>query len=275
MTTSLRLYARLTAASAFFLLIAGGMVTSMSAGLSVPDWPLAFGMVFPPMVGPVFYEHGHRLTAAAVSLLTFGLAFWVHRTEERRWVRHLALAAAAGILGQALLGGLTVILKLPAVVSISHACLGQAIFCLLLLLAQATTELPRANVPAQVWKWAAASAGAVYLQLFLGALLRHTGHGLPLHMAWAVGVTLSVVAAAAVGFKASSAQPALTGPAIALSLLLPLQLALGFLAWAIRHTSLVDWSFGVSAAMATAHLAVGALILGSCVILSARAYQSR
>ena len=275
MTPTLRLYARLTAGSAFFLLIAGGMVTSTGAGLSVPDWPLAFGMVFPPMIGGVFYEHGHRLTAGVVSLLTFGLAFWVHRTEERLWVRRLALAAAGGILGQALLGGLTVILKLPAVVSVSHACLGQAIFCLLLLLAQATTDLPQGRAPARVWKAAAGASAAVFLQLFLGALVRHTGHGLTVHIIWAAGATIAVLAAAGLALKASGEQTALKGPAIALGLLIPLQLALGFMALIIRHSALSPLGFRASALMITAHLAAGALILGASVVLAARAYQTR
>ena len=114
-------FARLTAAMTFVLLIAGGLVTSTDSGLSVPDWPLSYGGLFPPMVGGIRYEHTHRLIAGTVAILIFVLAARLRRRESRRWVRGLGDAAATAVLAQALLGGLTVIWLLPPAVSVAHA----------------------------------------------------------------------------------------------------------------------------------------------------------
>src|SRR6187455_1295157 len=117
----LRRFTKLVAASTLFLIFAGAMVTSTGSGLAVPDWPLSYGMLFPPMVGGIFYEHGHRMIAGGVGILIAILAFWLLRAEPRRWVRRLGVAAGLAVIAQALLGGLTVILLLPDAVSISHA----------------------------------------------------------------------------------------------------------------------------------------------------------
>ena len=66
----LHYFAVVLALSTFFLLIVGALVTSNDAGLSVPDWPLSHGQFMPEMVGGVFYEHGHRIVATMVGLLT-------------------------------------------------------------------------------------------------------------------------------------------------------------------------------------------------------------
>src|SRR6478672_1465752 len=81
----LRRFTKFVALSTLFLIFAGAMVTSTGSGLAVPDWPLSYGMLMPPMVGGIFYEHGHRMAAAAVGFLTLVLAFWTWRTEPRRW----------------------------------------------------------------------------------------------------------------------------------------------------------------------------------------------
>src|SRR5688500_6642113 len=124
-------WAKATAAAAFFLLFAGGMGTSTGSGLAVPDWPLSFGGMNPPMIDGIFYEHGHRLIAGVVSLMTLGLLLLSRRSSVPSAARRAAHLAAGGILIQASLGGLTVLLQLPPSVSISHACLGQAVFCVL------------------------------------------------------------------------------------------------------------------------------------------------
>ena len=117
----LHLFAGFTAASTLILIAAGGLVTSTGSGLAVPDWPLSYGMLMPPMVGGVFYEHGHRMIATAVGFLTVILAIWTWRVENRLWVKRLAGIALAAVVLQGLLGGLTVIFLLPTPVSVSHA----------------------------------------------------------------------------------------------------------------------------------------------------------
>src|SRR5262245_28644535 len=133
-------FALLTAASTFALIIAGGLVTSTGSGLAVPDWPLSYGQLFPPMVGGIFYEHGHRMVACTVGILTVLLAVWLQLREPRVWVRRLGLAAVAAIVFQAVLGGITVLFLLPPPVSVAHACLAQAFFCLTVTLAIVTSR---------------------------------------------------------------------------------------------------------------------------------------
>ena len=97
-------FAVLTAASTLFLIFAGGLVTSTGSGLAVPDWPLSYGQLMPPMVGGVFFEHGHRMVAATVGFLTLILSCWIFARERRRWVGWLAACALAAVVLQGLLG---------------------------------------------------------------------------------------------------------------------------------------------------------------------------
>src|SRR5436189_5428135 len=106
-------FALLVAGATFFLIIAGANVTSHDAGLATPDWPLSNGQVFPKMVGNLFWEHGHRLVATTVGLLTIVLTIYLFRKEKRSWVRRLGLFGLIAVIAQGLLGGLTVKLMLP------------------------------------------------------------------------------------------------------------------------------------------------------------------
>ena len=90
---ALHRFAVATAVATLFLIVAGGLVTSTESGLSVPDWPLSYGRLMPPMVGGVFYEHGHRMVATTVGILTVILAAWLARREPRRSVRRLGYLA--------------------------------------------------------------------------------------------------------------------------------------------------------------------------------------
>src|SRR2546425_12607333 len=94
--TGLHRFALFTAGCTLLLLVAGALVTSNDAGLSVPDWPLSYGSLTPPMVGGVRYEHSHRLIASVVGLLTLGLAIWLWLRGPRPWVRRLGLGAPGG-----------------------------------------------------------------------------------------------------------------------------------------------------------------------------------
>ena len=138
-------FACLLAAGTFLLIVAGASVTSNRAGLSVPDWPTSYGypllqFPFSKMVGGIFYEHGHRLIASAVGLLTLILAVWLLRAEQRCGVRYLGLAALGAVLLQGILGGLTVKLFLPPSVSVAHAALAEAFFCITIALAMLTSR---------------------------------------------------------------------------------------------------------------------------------------
>ncbi len=133
---------RALVAATFLLLIAGGLVTSTGSGLAVPDWPLSYGQLMPPMVGGILFEHGHRMIAATIGLLTLILTLVILVRERRGWVRGLALAAFGAVVLQGVLGGLTVLWRLPTPVSVAHACLGQTFFVLVTLLATIYGERP-------------------------------------------------------------------------------------------------------------------------------------
>lgn len=188
-TPWLHRYAVLLAVATWMLIVAGAMVTSTGSGLAVPDWPTTYGynmFTYPysMWVGGIFYEHGHRLIASAVGLLTIGLCVWMCVVERRRWLRRLAFAALAAVIVQGLLGGLTVRYLLPTPISVSHACLAQLFFCMVVSIAVFTS--PRRLRAGRTERAVAGRHGRIgflltamiFIQLLLGAVMRHTESGL-------------------------------------------------------------------------------------------------
>jgi cytochrome c oxidase assembly protein subunit 15 len=178
-------FAVFTAGATLFLIFAGGLVTSTGSGLAVPDWPLSYGMIFPPMIGGIFYEHGHRMVATFVGFLTTVLAIWLWKQEPRRWLRYLGIAAFVAVVLQGVLGGITVLYLLPTPISVAHACLAQTFFCLIVGIALFTSPrwrqpsmllVERGGIPLK--GLAVITTGVIYVQLVLGALMRHTEAGL-------------------------------------------------------------------------------------------------
>src|ERR1700684_51523 len=110
------------------LVVAGAMVTSRDAGLSVPDWPLSYGKLMPKMEGGLRYEHRHRMIATTVGLFTIVSLVWIFRVDRRKWMRTLAIAALLAVIVQGVLGGITVLMLLPWWISSSHATLAQLFF---------------------------------------------------------------------------------------------------------------------------------------------------
>lgn len=279
------------AGATLFLIFVGGLVTSTGSGLAVPDWPLSFGQVFPRMVGGVFYEHGHRMVAATVGFATVLLTLGAFLVETRRPVRMLALAATGTVVAQGLLGGLTVILLLPPAVSVAHACLAQAFLCLAVALAVTTSPSwesmrPTADGGASpVARAARLTAGAVYVQLILGAIMRHTGAGLAIpdfplafgglvppfdrpgvaiHFAHRLGalVVLTAIAWTAATVRRDAGHDRrLAAPALLAVVLVALQVSLG---------ALTVWS-AKAVLPTTAHVAVGAALLATTFALALRA----
>ena len=153
------------AAATLGLLFVGAMVTSTNSGLSVPDWPTTFGQnmyAYPlrEMKGGIFYEHGHRLFASAVGLLTVACAAAAWFWDTRRWIKGLAGAAVIVVCLQGLLGGLTVRYRLPIAVSSSHAGLAATFFCASIWLGWATS---RAWQSAPAWRPQGISTSAFIL----------------------------------------------------------------------------------------------------------------
>jgi len=169
-------FAVFTAACTLALIFVGGLVTSTGSGLAVPDWPLSYGMLMPPMVGGVFFEHGHRMVATFVGLLTTILAVWTARSEPRAGVRRLAWVALAAVVAQGILGGITVKFLLPTPVSVTHACLAQTFFCMTIALAYSTSREFLAGPSsdpdrAHVGPAAILATAVVFLQLAVGAVI--------------------------------------------------------------------------------------------------------
>src|SRR5260370_20551720 len=132
--------ALLVAGATFLLIIAGANVTSHDAGLATSDWPRSNGTFVPRMVGNLFWEHGHRMVATAVGILTIALAVYLQIRERRSWVKRLGWIALGGVIAQGLLGGLTVKMNLPLAVSAAHATLAQLFFLITVSLAVFTSR---------------------------------------------------------------------------------------------------------------------------------------
>src|SRR5437762_10112504 len=182
MNKGLNRFALLVACATFFLIIAGALVTSHDAGLATSDWPLSNGQVFPKMVGNLFWEHGHRLVATTVGILTIVLAVYLQVRERRAWVKRLGWIALGGVVAQGLLGGLTVKLNLPLVVSAAHATLAQLFFLITVSLAVFTSRdwvTPDSSVSengagVSLRTLCVVALAVILTQLVLGATLRHS-----------------------------------------------------------------------------------------------------
>jgi cytochrome c oxidase assembly protein subunit 15 len=136
------------------------------------------------MVGGIRYEHSHRLIASTVGFLILVLAVWLWRAEPRRWVRRLGYLALASVVTQGILGGITVLWYLPDPISIAHASLAQIVFCLTTAIALFTSRgwsQRGSSAPlddAVLRKLAVVSTAWIYVQILIGATMRHTDAGL-------------------------------------------------------------------------------------------------
>ncbi|MBI1738287.1 MAG: COX15/CtaA family protein, partial [Acidobacteria bacterium] len=267
--SGLHKFAILTACWTLFLLVAGALVTSNDAGLAVPDWPLSYGSLTPPMVGGIFYEHGHRMVATVAGILTIILAVWISRRETRAWMRRLGWAALAAVVAQGLLGGLTVKFLLPVPVSVAHACLAQAFFCTVVSLALFTSRWWQSDLlvfedtgSPQLRTLALLTVGVTFVQLALGAAFRHRGIGILPHIVWAAVVLFVGLWTTRTARKRVPGRFGLRLPSIALSALIGTQILLGAATyWAIASTRTAPQPMPVMIWFTVAHVAVGALTL--------------
>jgi cytochrome c oxidase assembly protein subunit 15 len=292
-------YTNLVAACTLLLIAAGGMVTSTGSGLSVPDWPNTYGWFmfsfpFDKWVGGIKYEHSHRLIASTVGFLTVILTIWTWRVDPRPWVRKLGFAALGAVILQGLLGGITVLLKLPAAVSVGHAGLAQLFFCITLSLAVFTSRAwingyggdPAPDAPV-LRRLALTTTAMIYVQILLGATMRHTnagmaiptfplafGHlippvftaGIAIHFAHRVGAVLVTLAILSTTFFVRvhyGARRELVRPAMLLVVLVAAQVALGAFVVLSALQPIIN----------TAHVVNGALVLGTSLVLTLRSYR--
>lgn len=254
--------------STLSLIFFGGLVTSTHSGLSVPDWPLSYGRLMPPMVGGILFEHGHRLVASVVGLLTIATVY-VFRRDPRAWVRRATWAALGLVILQGVLGGLTVLLKLPKPISIAHGTLAQTFFCLTVALAVWTSpawqkdfrsSVSHANIPLP--HIALLLFLSMYGQLVLGAVVRHTGHAIGIHVVNA-GLLLGWIGWIFHRLTGEHAEDkTLWGMSLGIGTLYFLQVSLGLVtllsltvnSWHLRPALAVFWTTG--------HVMVGAALLG-------------
>lgn len=282
---NLHRFAWLLAGLTFLLIVAGASVTSHRAGLAVPDWPTTYGqfMFSFPMskwVGNIFYEHGHRLIASTVGMLTIVLALWLVRAEPRRWVRRLGISALAVVIAQGVLGGLTVKFMLPPPISIAHASLAEAFFCIVVTLAIVTSEkwmqpTQAVQVPEGrlIRRFALASTVAIYIQIILGATIRHADIGLFAHILGAF-VVLGCVIATVFVMQFTVKQKGLVRHAIWLLGLIVAQMALGLTTLMVRVPKSAEGQLStIQVLVPTAHLALGALILATSLALTLQVWR--
>jgi cytochrome c oxidase assembly protein subunit 15 len=289
MSRSLHRFTLLVTGATFILIVAGALVTSHDAGLAAPDWPLSFGQVFPRMVGNLFWEHGHRLIASTVGLLTIGLNVFLILRERRGWVKGLGVIALLAVIAQGLLGGLTVKLLLPLWVSSAHATLAQLFFCTMVSLSVFTSPGWNAPHPARVEDnrpplryLCAGTCVAILVQLVLGATLRHSATwdqllptGLVLtHVGGAILVTILWLVVGFLVFQKHGDLPYLKRPASVAAGLLITQLCLGVAAYVTRQWSPGDpQPLNPMVAITVAHVACGALVFATTIVLTLRTFQ--
>ena len=260
-------------------------MTSNDAGLSVPDWPTSFGYLVkvPYFVGGVRFEWSHRMLAGLLLSLTLTIAIWTLIVERRSWMRKLALAALGTLLAQAILGGLTVLLLQPPALSTAHALVAQTFFCIAVSIAIFTSrkwveEVPQVELETRrpsLFTLTLLSIFVLYVQLILGGMFRHHGMSWWPHVVHAVVVAVVLTWTAVRALTQYSRIEAVRRPAIILLSLLIAQLCLGFAAFLTR----VAW--GKDAAQpelpmvisTVAHVAVGALLLATTVVLAIQVWR--
>jgi cytochrome c oxidase assembly protein subunit 15 len=249
------------------------------------------------MVGGIRFEHTHRLIASTVGFLILVLAVWLRLAEPRRWVRQLGYVALAAVITQGILGGITVLWYLPDPISIAHASLAQLVFCLTITIALTTSRgwkdaySRRGATPDDriLQTIATATTALVYLQILVGATMRHTdaglaipdfpyafGHLLPptwnpkiaVHFAHRVGaviVTLFALATTSHVFFHHRSRPELWRPSALLLLLIALQITLGALTVLTQKHYIIN----------SLHVVTGASVLATSLVLTLRSRRSR
>ncbi len=275
-------------------------MTSNDAGLSVPDWPTSFGYLVkvPHFVGGVRYEWSHRMVAGTLGMLTLTIAIWTLVVERRRWVRWLAIGALCTFITQATLGGMTVLFFQPPWLSTAHATVAQTFFCIAVAIALFTGrkwvtdrpendraqedrtqgEQPRADFDSRrpsLFTLTLLSILILYVQLILGGMFRHHGLSWWPHVLNAVTVSFVLAWTAVRALSVYSHIDAVRRPAIVMLSLLITQLCLGFTAFLTR----VAWGRDTAqpelpmVVATVAHVAVGALLLATTVVLSIQVWR--
>ncbi|PSQ96289.1 MAG: cytochrome aa3 oxidase assembly protein CtaA [Bacteroidetes bacterium SW_9_63_38] len=276
----------LTVLTTVLLISWGGVVTSIGAGMAFPDWPTSLGSY--NLINPIdewwavpayLAEHGHRLIASVVGMLTVVLAAWTWWSDPRSWMRKLGLFAAILVVVQGVLGGLRV-LWVSLDLAMVHACVAQLFFAVLVSMTLFTTRtwrtsegvLPTGDAAARLRRWAYAATVGIYLQIVLGALLRHSGGGVSpgftaFHVTGAFVVVGLVLGVFVMAEKHFSDVPAVRRAGRWLLGALGLQFALGLAALLVMLYMEDQSAISLAPVLLTvAHLVVGALFFGTSIV---------
>jgi cytochrome c oxidase assembly protein subunit 15 len=263
------------------LLIAGALVTSNDAALSVPDWPLSYGTLTPPMVGGVVYEHSHRLIAACLGIFALLLAIVLWVADERRWLRWFGVIAVLGVVVQAILGGQVVIQLLHYWLPVIHACFAQIVFAAVLSIAVFTgrwwmSERPQLEDRGSpsIHTVALLNAAVIFFQVFLGAAFRHQEIPIWPHIAGALAVLVMVIWTAVVLRKRFSESRELSRCRILLHAIFGAQFLLGLGAyWSRLTTADAPQPMPLTVALTVTHTVVGALVFAASVVIVLLCYR--
>ncbi|MCC9656018.1 cytochrome oxidase assembly protein [Rhodopirellula sp. JC737] len=307
-----RLLTRVMVCLTWPLIWVGGLVTTYDAGMSVPDWPGTYGynlLLYPLstwLLGPfdLFIEHGHRLLAALVGFIAIGLVVASFTSEKRRWAIGLSVLVLAAVIGQGVLGGLRVTLSARTLAMI-HGCTGPAFFVLCVVAASVTgrnwitssvrrsAEGTSSETPTAFWP--IALLALAYMQLVLGALMRHALPGAsPVGFAHIVKthITIAFVLWAVSGLSywrmRRCGDLTLSRPAGALICFVAVQIGLGVATWIVNYgyprilasfaasdSYLLHSKNVLDAWIVTGHVATGSLILAVSSLLLVRLLRRR
>lgn len=274
--------AAFTALWTVLLLIAGALVTSNDAALSVTDWPKSHGVWVPSQfAGGDVYEYSHRVVAGGLGILTLALAVLVWVKDERRWLRWFAVIALGGIVAQAVLGGQVVIQLLHYWLPVLHACFAQIMFGAILSIAVFTSKWWVSERPQledkgspSIHAIALANAIVIFLQVFLGAGFRHKDIPIWPHAAGSLAVLGVVIWTAVVLRKRFEASREFTAARILLHSVFGVQFLLGLGAyWSRVTTADAPQPMPVMVGLTVTHTVVGALLFAVSIFTILLCYR--
>lgn len=266
------------------LFIAGALVTSKDAALSVTDWPTSHGVMVPPLSslqGGDLFEFSHRVFAGGLGVLTLVLAVVLWVKEKRPWLRRLGVIAVLGVIVQAILGGQVVIRLLHYWLPVIHACFAQIVFGAVLSIAVFTSkwwvserpQLEDTGSPS-IRTIVMLNAGVIYLQVILGAGFRHKDIPIWPHMGGALVVLGMVIWTAVALRKRFGASRELSKARVLLHAIVGTQLLLGFGAyWSRLSTADAPQPMPVMVTLTVIHTVVGAILFAFSILIVLICYR--
>jgi cytochrome c oxidase assembly protein subunit 15 len=277
-------FAVFTVCWTILLFVAGALVTSKDAALSVTDWPTSHGTLVPPLSslqGGDFFEFSHRAIAGGLGILTLVLAVLLWAKEKRRWVRWLGVVAALGVVVQAVLGGQVVIRLLHYWLPVIHACFAQIVFAAVLGIAMFTSkwwiseqpQLEDSGTPS-IHALTILNAGVIYLQVILGAGFRHKDIPIWPHMVGALLVLGMVIWTAVALRKRFGQSREFTKVRILLHTIFGTQFLLGLAAyWSRLTTADAPQPMPVMVTLTVIHTVVGTVLFAFSVLVALMCYR--